>query len=206
MRKSPGIIYLWTVGLTTTILKSRHRRGGIARYPAADDLQFVSVSLVSKYIIFGVGLLVALFFLPFVVYMGTRSLNKRSDPAAAARIGLLIGVLASFGLYLYLFWSVYGGLGTVIAAIAALGVLIALFSAPPRGLVPSAMDIYPQDLGRKAQEEGAAASGTSAGDGRAALRSRAANTRPEAGALGTLQHGLLVRHERGSRPGVCASD
>ncbi|MDQ2686375.1 MAG: hypothetical protein M3Y28_00745 [Armatimonadota bacterium] len=102
--------------------------GSSVRFPATEDLQFVSVSLVSRYIIFGVGLLIALFFLPFVVYVATRSLNRRSDPAAAARVALLIGVLASFGLYLYLFWSVYGGLGIALAAIASLGILIALFS------------------------------------------------------------------------------
>lgn len=102
--------------------------GSSVRFPLTTELQFASVSLVSRYIIFGVGLLIALFFLPFVVYVATRSLNRRSDPAAAARVALLIGVLASFGLYLYLFWSVYGVLGIVLAAIASLGILIALFS------------------------------------------------------------------------------
>ena len=102
--------------------------GSSVRFPATEELQFVSVSLVSRYIIFGIGLLIALFFLPFVVYVATRSLNRRSDPAAAARVALLIGVLASFGLYLYLFRSVYGVLGIALAAIASLGILIALFS------------------------------------------------------------------------------
>lgn len=102
--------------------------GSSVRFPATEELQFVSVSLVSRYIIFGIGLLIALFFLPFVVYIATRSLNRRSDPAAAARVALLIGVLASFGLYLYLFRSVYGILGIALAAIASLGILIALFS------------------------------------------------------------------------------
>jgi len=49
------------------------------------------------------GLVVALFFLPFVVYMLARSTNKRSDPGAAARIALLIGILAFCGLAWYLF-------------------------------------------------------------------------------------------------------
>ena len=40
---------------------------------------------------------------PFVVYMISRSINKRSDPGAAARIALLIGILAFCGLAWYLF-------------------------------------------------------------------------------------------------------
>ena len=98
------------------------------RYPPTEDLQFASVSLVSRYVIFIIGLVVALLFLPFVFYIASRSLNRRGDPGTAARVGLLIGVLASFGLYLYLFWSAYGVLGAALAAIAALGILIALFS------------------------------------------------------------------------------
>lgn len=103
---------------------------GSVRYPASpeNDPQFVSPSLVTRYVILIVGLLVALLFLPFVVYVAARSLNKRGDPAAAARIALLLGVLASLGLYLYLFMSVYGALGDAIAAIGALAVLIVLFS------------------------------------------------------------------------------
>lgn len=104
--------------------------GESARLPAtaADDYQFNSVSLVSKYVIFAVGLLVALAFLPFVVYVAARSLNKRGNPAAAARVALLIGILASFGLFLYLFFTVYGALGSVIAAVAALAFIIVLLT------------------------------------------------------------------------------
>lgn len=104
--------------------------GESARLPAtaADDFQFNSVSLVSKYVIFAIGLLVSLAFLPFVVYVAARSLNKRGNPAAAARIALLIGILASFGLFLYLFFTVYGALGSVIAATAALAFIIVLLT------------------------------------------------------------------------------
>jgi hypothetical protein len=103
--------------------------GGFARFPAENkELEFESPSLAGKYIALVVGLLVGLMFLPFVVYVGTRSVNKRSDPAAAARIALMIGVLASFGLFWYLFLGIYGPIGIAIGAIAAVAVLIALLS------------------------------------------------------------------------------
>lgn len=78
--------------------------GGVARYPAGSgELSFESPNPVVKYIVLAVGLIIALFFLPFVVYMISRSVNKRSDPGAAARIALLIGILAFCGLAWYLF-------------------------------------------------------------------------------------------------------
>ena len=78
--------------------------GGVARYPAGSgELSFESPNPIVKYIVLAVGLVIALFFLPFVVYMLARATNKRSDPGAAARIALLIGILAFCGLAWYLF-------------------------------------------------------------------------------------------------------
>ena len=78
--------------------------GGVARYPAGSgELTFESPSPYVKYIVLAAGLVVALFFLPFVVYMLARATNRRSDPGAAARIALLIGILAFCGLAWYLF-------------------------------------------------------------------------------------------------------
>ena len=78
--------------------------GGVARYPSGSgELSFESPSMVVKYIVLAVGLIIALFFLPFVVYMIARSVNKQSDPGAAARIALLIGILSFCGLAWYLF-------------------------------------------------------------------------------------------------------
>lgn len=103
--------------------------GGFAQYPAdKSELTFSSPSIVGKYIALVVGLIVGLLFLPFIVYAGTRSANKRSDPAAAARVALMVGVLASFALYWYLFLGVYGYIGVAIVFIIALAILIALFS------------------------------------------------------------------------------
>ena len=78
--------------------------GGVARYPTgSSELAFESPNPIVKYIVLAVGLVVALFFLPFVVYMIARAANKRGDPGGAARIALLIGILAFCGLAWYLF-------------------------------------------------------------------------------------------------------
>jgi len=78
--------------------------GGVARYPTGNgELEFESPNPIIKYVVLAVGLVIALFFLPFIVYMLARAANKRSDPAAAARIALLIGILAFCGLAWYLF-------------------------------------------------------------------------------------------------------
>ncbi len=103
---------------------------GSARYPTgpSDDPQFVAVNLLTKYLILMVGLGIGLLFLPFVVYLAARSANRQGDPGAAARIALLIGVIASYALFLYLFASIYGLLLMGLAGIVTLGILIALFS------------------------------------------------------------------------------
>lgn len=108
--------------------------GGVARYPAGSgELEFESPNQIVKYIILAVGLVIALFFLPFVVYMLARSANKRSDPAAAARVALLIGILSFCGLAWYLF--LYNDqdtptkyVGYVIEALAVGAFLVVMFT------------------------------------------------------------------------------
>ena len=130
-----GIPVTWTYtpensGTYTFHFEAVSTTGQTARFPAnaANDYQFSSVSPLTKIMIFAAGLLVALLLLPFVIYVAARSINRQGDPAAAARVGLLIGVLASLGLYIYLFAGDYGVLGDFIASIAALAVLVVLFS------------------------------------------------------------------------------
>jgi len=103
---------------------------GSVRYPTSpvDDPQFVAVNLLTKYLIFAVGLVIGLLFLPFVVYLAARSANQHGDPGAAARVALLIGVVASYALFLYLFYTVYGVLLLALAGVVALGLLIMLFT------------------------------------------------------------------------------
>lgn len=104
--------------------------GESARLPLSesDQFEFVSSSVAIKYIILGVGLIIALGFVPFVVYAATRSINKKSDPSAAARIAILIGILASYALFIYLFFNFYQWLGVGIGAVAALAIIVAIFT------------------------------------------------------------------------------
>jgi hypothetical protein len=76
----------------------------------------------------GVGLLVGLLFVPFLVYVLARSLNRRGDPSGAARIGLLLGILACAALFVYLFASFYGPLTYAIGVVAALALLVVVLT------------------------------------------------------------------------------
>ena len=107
---------------------------GSVRYPpsASDDFQFVVASPITQYIVLGLGLLVCLFLLPFVSYTATRGLNQRGDPAAAARIALLIGIVAFIGLTLVVL-SPHSGdytkyLSYALGGVLVLAVLVGLFS------------------------------------------------------------------------------
>ena len=107
--------------------------GGV-RYPIspADDFQFVVASPVTRYIVLGVGLLICLLLLPFVSYTATRSLNQRGDAAAAARVALLIGLIAYVGLVLCVLLSTSTDyvkwLSIALGGVLVLGVLVGLFS------------------------------------------------------------------------------
>lgn len=106
--------------------------GGFARSPASstDFYEFASVSPVTTYVTLAVGLFICLLFLPFVAYVAARSLNKRGDPAAAARVALLVGILAFCALAYQLLFkgSSNHNIGVVIEIIAAGAFLVVLFS------------------------------------------------------------------------------
>lgn len=96
-----GVLVTWPYTPTETGQYRYHFEAqagdfGSVRYPLspADDFQFVVANPATRYIVLGLGLLVCLFLLPFVSYTATRGLNQRGDPAAAARIALLIGIVA----------------------------------------------------------------------------------------------------------------
>lgn len=100
--------------------------GNAVRYPA-DTGQFYDFRVeapATRWIIMGVGLIVGLLFLPFLVYVLARSLNRRGDPSKAARVGLLFGILASAALFIYLFTATYGPIAYAIGGIAALALLV----------------------------------------------------------------------------------
>ncbi len=104
--------------------------GEAARYPltASEDEQFTAENLITKYIILFVGVIVSMGFLPFLVYIGTRSLNKRSDPGTAARVAIIVGALAAYALYIYLMGWVYSAILNVIVGVVLAAVLTVLFT------------------------------------------------------------------------------
>lgn len=89
---------------------------------------FVVENLVTKWVIMGVGLLVGLLFVPFLVYVLARAVNRRGDPSRAARVGLLFGILAGAALFIYLFASFYGLLTYAIGGVAALALLVVVLT------------------------------------------------------------------------------
>lgn len=100
--------------------------GETARYPQRQDEQynFTVANIATKWIVTGVGILVSLFFLPFLVYLAARSANRQGNPSSAARIGLLIGIFASLAIFIYEFVGVYDPLILAIGIVAALALLI----------------------------------------------------------------------------------
>jgi len=95
------------------------------RYPEDEksNYEFVVESPLTKWLIFGTGALVSVVGLPLIVYLLARNLNPHGDPSRAAKMGLLVGILALCALFIYLFLSLYGPL---VFAILIVGVLAAI--------------------------------------------------------------------------------
>lgn len=100
----------------------------VVRYPEDQQsrYQFVVESPLTKWIIMGVGGLISWLALPLIVYLLARNLNPRGDPSRAAKMGLLIGILASCALFIYLFLSLYGPLVFAILIVGFLGAIVLL--------------------------------------------------------------------------------
>lgn len=98
--------------------------GKTVRYPTNPEefYTFGVEALGTKFIILGIGLLVGLAGVPFIVFFLSRSMNPRGDPSNAARVGLLFGILACCALFIYLFANVYGPL---VWAILVVGIIAA---------------------------------------------------------------------------------
>lgn len=100
---------------------------GKARYPAnGRGLTFSVEDILVKWIELVIGLGVALLLLPLITFVLVRSANPRSDPARAARFGLLVGIVASYALFVYLFSALYPLPWMIVLGVLALGLLFAL--------------------------------------------------------------------------------
>jgi hypothetical protein len=99
---------------------------GKARYPASGGIRFPVENLWFKWLELLIGLAVALLFLPLIMFVLVRAVNPRSDPSRAARFGLLVGLVASYALFVFLFSGLYPLPWIVILGILVLGALFAL--------------------------------------------------------------------------------
>jgi hypothetical protein len=99
---------------------------GKARYPATGGIRFNVENLWLKWLELLIGLAVALLFLPLMMFVLVRAVNPQSDPSRAARFGLLVGLVASYALFVFLFSGLYPLPMIVILGILVLGALFAL--------------------------------------------------------------------------------
>jgi hypothetical protein len=107
-----------------------NEKGQKVRYPSSPNeyYSFAVESLVDKWIVMGMGLLICLFMLPFLVYLIARSTNKQGNPSSAARIGLIIGIFAALALFIFQFLSWYSPLVLILGGIAALFLLVVVLT------------------------------------------------------------------------------
>lgn len=97
------------------------------RYPASGSgLLFSVENLWLRWIELIAGLAVALLFLPLITFVLVRGVNPNSDPSRAARFGLLVGIVASYALFVVLFSALYPLPWLIVLGVLALGLLFAL--------------------------------------------------------------------------------
>jgi hypothetical protein len=120
-----GVPMEWTIGpLTPGRYRVHFEAGsldGSARYPTVGDLPLVVESLLTKWLLLGAGLALALGVVPGVVFMGAR---RAADPAGAARTSVSIGVVAAYLWFLWLFASIYPPAVFGIVGAAAVGLTL----------------------------------------------------------------------------------
>ena len=130
-----GIELVWEVtnfakGDHSSYFEVENEKGIKTRYPSneKEHYSFVVESLIDKWVVMGVGLLICIFMLPFLVYLVARSTNKQGNPSSAARIGLIIGIFAALALFIFQFVSWYSPLVLILGGIAAIFLLVVVIT------------------------------------------------------------------------------
>lgn len=82
---------------------------GSTRYPQAPDTfyEFKVHSVVDKWIVVGVSIVLCFTLIPWVIYTSVRSMNRRGSPSSAAKVGLLVGALGALAMFVWQFLGVY---------------------------------------------------------------------------------------------------
>lgn len=103
---------------------------GSTRYPQAADTfyEFKVHSVVDKWILVGVSILICFTLIPWVVYTIVRSMNRRGSPSSAAKVGLMVGALGALTMFVWQFLGVYDNpliwiLAGVVFVVIIVGVL-----------------------------------------------------------------------------------
>jgi hypothetical protein len=103
---------------------------GSTRYPQAPDTfyEFKVHSVIDKWILVGVSILLCFTLIPWVVYTVVRSINRRGSPSSAAKVGLMVGALGSLTMFVWQFLGIYDNpliwiLAGVVFIVIVVGVL-----------------------------------------------------------------------------------
>jgi len=82
---------------------------GSTRYPQAADTfyEFKVHSVIDKWILVGVSIVLCFTLIPWVVYTIVRSMNRRGSPSSAAKVGLMVGALGALTMFVWQFLGVY---------------------------------------------------------------------------------------------------
>ena len=103
---------------------------GSTRYPQAPDTfyEFKVHSVVDKWIVVGVSILLCFTLVPWVVYTVVRSMNRRGSPSSAAKVGLMVGALGALAMFVWQFRGIYDNpliwiLAVVVFIVVVVGVL-----------------------------------------------------------------------------------
>jgi hypothetical protein len=96
------------------------------RYPEeADKFYTFSVTSVSdKWLKAGLGILVCLFAIPFLFYLVARSVNRQGNPSSAAKLGIILGILAATAVFLITFFGTYDWMVLGLVGLGALALII----------------------------------------------------------------------------------
>jgi len=103
---------------------------GSTRYPQAPDTfyEFKVHSVIDKWIVVGVSIVLCFTLVPWVIYTSVRSMNRRGSPSSAAKVGLMVGALGALAMFVWQFLGIYDNpliwiLAVVVFIVVVVGVL-----------------------------------------------------------------------------------
>jgi hypothetical protein len=126
-----GATLIWAIngfekGAHTGYFEVLNATGKTTRYPEEKDkfYTFSVSSVTDKWLKAGIGIVVCLIAIPFLFYLVARSVNKQGNPSSAARLGIILGILAATAVFLVTFFGTYDWMVLGLAGIAALAIII----------------------------------------------------------------------------------